>query len=151
MRFVSLIKISTDEGIVGWSDIETQPHVAKAIVDAPSGGAVGFEGLRAALIGEDPLEHERLWQKMYRFMAYYGRQGAGMQILSGADIALWDIAGKAFGQPICNAARRALSRTVKALRLDPLPPHARRDAGGGRRLPGAGFPGDQVRLGRLRR
>jgi L-rhamnonate dehydratase len=100
VRFVSLLKISTDEGITGWSDIETQPHVGKAIVDAPSGGAVGFEGLRRALIGEDPLERERLWQKMYRFLAYYGRDGAGMQMISGADIALWDIAGKAFQQPV---------------------------------------------------
>jgi L-rhamnonate dehydratase len=100
VRFVALLKISTDEGITGWADIETQPHVGKAIVDAPSGGAVGFESLRAALIGEDPLERERLWQKMYRFLAYYGRQGAGMQMLSGADIALWDIAGKAFQQPV---------------------------------------------------
>jgi L-alanine-DL-glutamate epimerase-like enolase superfamily enzyme len=100
VRFVSLLKINTDEGITGWSDIETQPHVGRAIVEAPSGGAVGFESLRAALIGENPLEHERLWQKMYRFLAYYGRQGAGMQMLSGADIALWDIAGRAFGQSI---------------------------------------------------
>jgi L-rhamnonate dehydratase len=100
VRFVSLLKISTDEGITGWSDVETQPHVGKALVDAPSGGVVGFESLRAALIGEDPLERERLWQKMYRFLAYYGRQGAGMQMMSGADIALWDIAGKAFGQPV---------------------------------------------------
>ncbi len=100
VRFVSLIKITTDEGITGWSDIETQPHVGKAVVDAPSGGVVGFEGLRAALIGEDPFERERLWQKAYRYLAYYGRQGVGMQMLSGADIALWDIAGKATGQPI---------------------------------------------------
>ena len=100
VRFVSLLKISTDVGITGWSDIETQPHVGKAVVDAPSGGAVGFEGLRSALIGEDPLERERLWQKMYRYLAYYGRQGAGMQMISGADIALWDIAGKAFEQPV---------------------------------------------------
>jgi L-alanine-DL-glutamate epimerase-like enolase superfamily enzyme len=100
VRFVSLLKISTDEGITGWSDIETQPHVGKAIVDAPSSGVVGFESLRSALIGEDPLERERLWQKGYRYLAYYGRQGAGMQMLSGADIALWDIAGKAFGQPV---------------------------------------------------
>ena len=100
VRFVSLLKISTDVGITGWSDIETQPHVGKAIVEAPSGGAVGFEGLRSALVGEDPLERERLWQKMYRYLAYYGRQGAGMQMISGADIALWDIAGKAFGQPV---------------------------------------------------
>jgi L-alanine-DL-glutamate epimerase-like enolase superfamily enzyme len=100
VRFVSLIKVSTDEGVIGWSDIETQPHVGKAIVDAPSGGAVGFESLKAAFLGEDPLERERLWQKAYRYMAYYGRSGAGMQMLSGADIALWDIAGKAFNQPI---------------------------------------------------
>lgn len=101
VRFVSLIKITTDEGLVGWSDIETQPHVGKAIVDAPSGGAIGFESIKSALIGEDPLEHERLFQKMNRYLAYYGRQGAGMQMISGADIALWDIAGKALGQPIC--------------------------------------------------
>ena len=75
VRFVSLLRISTDEGINGWSDIETQPHVGKAIVDAPSGGAIGFESLKAALIGENPLEHERLWQKMYRYLAYYGRSG----------------------------------------------------------------------------
>jgi L-alanine-DL-glutamate epimerase-like enolase superfamily enzyme len=100
VRFVSLIKISTDEGICGWSDIETQPHVGKAIVDAPSGGQIGFESIRTALIGENPLERERLWQKMVRYLAYYGRQGAGMQMISGADIALWDIAGKALGQPI---------------------------------------------------
>ena len=100
VRYICLLKISTDTGITGWSDIETQPHVGKAIVAAPSGGQIGFEGLRQALVDEDPLERERLWQKMYRYMAYYGRQGAGMHMISGADIALWDIAGKAIGQPI---------------------------------------------------
>ena len=100
VRFISLIRIRTDEGITGWSDVETQPHVGRAVVEAPSGGQVGFESLRAALLGENPLERERLWQKMYRYVGYYGRQGAGMQMISGADIALWDIAGKALGQPI---------------------------------------------------
>ena len=100
VRFVSLLKISTDEGIVGWSDVETQPHVGKAIVDAPWGGQVGFEALRSALVGEDPFERERLREKMHRYMAYYGRQGAGVQMMSGADIALYDIAGKALGQPV---------------------------------------------------
>jgi L-rhamnonate dehydratase len=100
VRFVSLVRIRTDEGICGWSDVETQPHVGRAIVHAPSGGQIGFESLGAALIGEDPLERERLWQKMYRYLAYYGRQGAGMHMLSGMDIALWDLAGQATGQPI---------------------------------------------------
>ena len=114
VRFVSLLKISTDEGITGWSDIETQPHVGKAIVDAPSGGQIGFESLRAALVGEDPLEHERLWQKMVRYLGYYGRQGAGMQMISGADIALWDIAGKAYSQPICKLLGAQYRDRVKA-------------------------------------
>jgi L-rhamnonate dehydratase len=114
VRFVSLIKITTDDGIVGWSDIETQPHVGKSIVDAPSGGAIGFESIKAALIGEDPLEHERLWQKMLRFLAYYGRQGAGMQMISGADIALWDIAGQALKQPICKLLGAKYRDKVKA-------------------------------------
>ena len=100
VRFISLLKITTDTGLIGWADIETQPHVGKAIVEAPSGGAIGFESIRAALLGEDPFERERLWQKMYRYLAYYGRAGAGMQMISGADIALWDLVGKATGQPM---------------------------------------------------
>jgi len=114
VRFIALLKITTDEGLTGWSDIETQPHVARAIVDAPSGGQIGFEGLRSALVGEDPFERERLWQKMYRYMAYYGRQGAGMHLISGADIALWDIAGKAFGQPVCKLLGAKYRERVKA-------------------------------------
>jgi L-alanine-DL-glutamate epimerase-like enolase superfamily enzyme len=114
VRFVSLVKVSTDEGIIGWSDVETQPHVGHAIVHAPSGGQIGFESLRAALIGENPLERERLWQKMYRFVAYYGRQGAGMQMISGIDIALWDIAGKALEQPVWALLGAKYRDTVKA-------------------------------------
>jgi len=114
VRFISLLKITTDEGITGWSDIETQPQLGKTIVEAPSGGQIGFESLQQALVGEDPLERERLWQKMYRYLAYYGRQGAGMHMLSGADIALWDIAGKAFGQPICKLLGAKYRQRVKA-------------------------------------
>ncbi len=77
VRFISLLRIDTDEGISGWADIETQPHVGRAIVEVPGAGQVGFESIKAALVGENPLERERLWQKMYRYMAYYGRQGRG--------------------------------------------------------------------------
>ena len=48
IRYLSLIRITTDDGIVGWSDIETQPHVGRTIVHVPSGGQIGFESLRAA-------------------------------------------------------------------------------------------------------
>ena len=47
VRFVSLLKISTDAGITGWSDIETQPHVGKAIVDAPQAARSVSKGCAA--------------------------------------------------------------------------------------------------------
>jgi len=114
VRFVCLLRVATDEGIVGWSEVETQPHVGRAIVDAPSGAQVGFESLRDALLGEDPLQRERLWQKMYRCLAYYGRQGAGMHMISGADVALWDISGKALGVPVYGLLGAKYRDRVKA-------------------------------------
>ncbi len=101
IKHLGIVKVETDAGITGYSDLETQPHVARAIVDAPSEGAVpGFQGLRSVLLGEDPLEVERLWHKMYMASVYYGRRGAALQVISGIDIALWDIVGKRVGQPI---------------------------------------------------
>ena len=101
IKYLGIVKVETDAGITGYADLETQPHVARAIVDAPSEGSVqGFLGLRSVLIGEDPFEVERLWHKMYMASVYYGRRGAVMQVISGIDIALWDIVGKKVGQPI---------------------------------------------------
>jgi L-alanine-DL-glutamate epimerase-like enolase superfamily enzyme len=51
---------------------------------------------------------------MYRYLGYYGRQGVGMHMLSGADIALWDIAGKACGQPVCKLLGAKYRNKVKA-------------------------------------
>lgn len=101
IKHLGIVRVKTDAGITGYSDIETQPHIARAIVEAPAEGAVpGFEGLRAVLLGEDPLEVERLWHKMYMASVYYGRRGAAIQVISGIDIALWDIIGKSTRQPI---------------------------------------------------
>src|SRR5579875_1696719 len=90
IKYLAVVKVTTDAGITGYADIETQPHVARAIVEAPSGDAVpGFQGLKHVLIGEDPFEVERLWQKMYMASVYYGRRGAAIQVISGIDIAPW--------------------------------------------------------------
>lgn len=102
IKYLGIVKVETDAGIVGYADLETQPHVAKAIVDAPSEGSVeGFKGLRSVLLGEDPFDVERLWHKMYMASVYYGRRGAAMQVISGIDIALWDIIGKKVKEPVC--------------------------------------------------
>ena len=95
-----LLKVCTDEGITGWSDIETAPHVGAAVVRAPVSGSGLFEGLRQLAMGEDPFEVERLWDKIYRGTIYYGRRGVAMQVLSGFDIACHDIMGKAVGRPV---------------------------------------------------
>jgi len=59
-----------------------------------------FDGLRSLIVGENPLEVERLWYRMYRGSIYYGRRGAALQAMSAIDIALWDIMGKFYQQPI---------------------------------------------------
>ena len=115
IKFLGIIRVTTDSGITGYADIETQPHVAKAIVEAPSEGTTpGFQGLRSVLIGEDPLETDRLWNKMYMASVYYGRRGAAIQAISGVDIALWDIAGKALGVPVYKLLGGGYRDKVKA-------------------------------------
>jgi L-alanine-DL-glutamate epimerase-like enolase superfamily enzyme len=101
--YLGIVKVSTDAGISGFSDIETAPTVAKAAIEAPQWSEAGmecFDGLASLLVGENPLETERLWYKMYRGSIYYGRRGAALQAISAIDIALWDIAGKFYGVPI---------------------------------------------------
>ncbi len=102
--YMGLVRVSTDAGITGYSDMETSAPVAKAAVEAPSWSEPGnecFEGLASLIVGENPLEPERLWYKMYRGSIYYGRRGVAIQAISSIDIALWDIIGKFYGQPVC--------------------------------------------------
>jgi L-alanine-DL-glutamate epimerase-like enolase superfamily enzyme len=102
--FMGIVRVSTDAGITGYSDMETCASVAKACVDAPKWsqeeGMECFDGLATLLLGENPLEVERLWYSMYRGSIYYGRRGVAIQAISAIDIALWDICGKFYGQPI---------------------------------------------------
>jgi L-alanine-DL-glutamate epimerase-like enolase superfamily enzyme len=103
--YMGLVKVTTDSGICGYSDMETCAGVAKACVDAPrwsqEEGMECFDGLASLLAGENPLEVERLWYRMYRGSIYYGRRGVAIQAISAIDIALWDICGKVYGQPLC--------------------------------------------------
>ena len=94
-----VIRISTDEGITGIGEVDSSPELVRALVQAPSSHAVATS-LRDALLGEDPLDVERLWHKMYRSLIYFGRRGIAIHAISGLDIALWDIKGKALGKPV---------------------------------------------------
>ena len=94
-----LVRVRTDNGLEGVGEADSSPEVVKAIIDAPFSHNIAC-GLRQLLVGENPLEHERLWQKMYRRTMYFGRTAVGITAMAAVDMALWDLKGKAFGEPI---------------------------------------------------
>jgi L-rhamnonate dehydratase len=108
-----VVRVHTDAGIVGVGEVDSAPEVVKAVIEAPASHAIA-SGLRHVLIGQDPLEVERLWQVMYRAAIYYGRRGVAMHALSGIDIALWDIKGKALGKPVAELIGPAKRNRVRA-------------------------------------
>jgi L-rhamnonate dehydratase len=87
-----LVEIETDTGIVGhgFTSITEEDVIARAI-DAVAGPEI---------IGDDPLAHERVWEKLYWEMMPRGQTGYAAHALAAIDVALWDIKGKALGQPI---------------------------------------------------
>ena len=85
------VKVFTDAGIYGVGEASGWPRVVEtAIAD-----------LSTILIGDDPFEIEKLWQKMYLAMMGHGMTGiVGSGALTGIEMALWDIKGKALGVPV---------------------------------------------------
>ena len=61
---------------------------------------LGFRTLRELLLGEDPLDTERLWDKLYIGSAYYGRRGLAMHCISAIDNCLWSIRAQAAGMSL---------------------------------------------------
>ncbi|MDX1935402.1 MAG: mandelate racemase/muconate lactonizing enzyme family protein [Capsulimonadales bacterium] len=115
-----LVRIHTDNGLIGVGEADSSPEVMRAIFDAPFSHTLSC-GLRQLLLGEDPRDVERLWEKMYRGTIYFGRRGAAIQAISAADIALWDILGKATGLPVCQLLGGIYRRRVRAYASDLMP------------------------------
>ena len=108
-----IIKVHTDEGIVGYGEVDSAPWVIKSIIDSPVSHRI-CGGLAQAIIGEDPFEIEKLWEKMYLSSAFYGRRGAAINAISGIDIALWDIMGKALNKPVYKLLGGGIRKRVRA-------------------------------------
>ncbi len=87
-----LVQVTTDEGVTGWGESFAYgaPLAVCHVVD---------EALRPLLVGQDPLRLEHLTQAMYRALMIWGRRGLAVFALSGVELALWDLAGKARGLP----------------------------------------------------
>jgi len=85
------VRIHTDEGIIGLG--ESYPN-------AEAEASIVHTRLASVLLGKDPGNIDRLWADMFLNISYCGWAGAEMRALSAVDIALWDLLGKATGQPI---------------------------------------------------
>lgn len=86
-----VVELRTDDGLVGWGDCYGPAAVNKTIVEAV---------LRPNVLGRDPFDVEVIWEELYNKVKDYGLTGMTIASISGIDIALWDLIGKATGRPI---------------------------------------------------
>ena len=139
----TFVRISTDEGLVGWGEATNYPGRGSFLT------AAAVEAQANILVGQDPNQIEPLWHSIFRRYTYLGSRGLPSTALSGIDIALWDLKGKSLGRPIydllggafrhdvrlyangwftdCNtpeqygaAARKVVESGHEALKLDPF-------------------------------
>ena len=86
----TLIAVFTDEGITGWGSAFTNDELVLGALHV----------LAPLYLGENPLEPERVSEKLHANTFWMGRGGSITHAISGIDIAMWDILGKAVGQPV---------------------------------------------------
>jgi L-alanine-DL-glutamate epimerase-like enolase superfamily enzyme len=94
-----VVQVHTDEGITGIGEVDTNPWVAKALIEAPGSHIMNLS-FKELLVGQDPTQPRAIWDRLYTFTAMTGRRGAGICAIGAVDMALWDICGKAAGKPI---------------------------------------------------
>ena len=86
----TLIAVFTDEGVTGYGSVFTNDQLVRAALAV----------LQPLYLGENPLEPERVSDKLHANTFWMGRGGSLTHAISGIDIAIWDILGKVTGQPV---------------------------------------------------
>lgn len=89
---VCLVEVEADNGLVG--------HGFTAITEEEVVAAAVNEVAAPNLLGEHPLAHEKLWEKLYWLLSPRGQTGYALHAIAAIDVALWDLKGKHFGQPV---------------------------------------------------
>lgn len=89
---INAVIVETDEGITGLG-------IGAGIQGAPNVFASILDHIKQVVVGRDPLDNERHWHEMWR-PKLVGRRGITTRVISGLDIALWDLKGKAAGMPV---------------------------------------------------
>lgn len=88
------VAIDTDEGITGIGECTNFPHNSDLIV------AQALHAVRDWLIGRDPARIDEIWSTLFRHYTYLGNRGLITTVISGIDIALWDLKGKALDRSV---------------------------------------------------
>jgi L-rhamnonate dehydratase len=87
-----LVEIETDQGLIGHGFTAiTEEDVIARIIEGVAGPAI---------IGDDPMAHEAVWDKLYWTLMPRGQTGYAAHAVAALDVALWDLKGKALGQPV---------------------------------------------------
>ncbi len=110
IRHVTLARVETTDGLVGWGECISQfPEsclATKIVIE---------QGFAPLLIGQSALEVEARWNQMLDRIWWYGPQGIAAFAVSAIDMALWDVKGKVLGQPVCNLIGGKLFENVSAM------------------------------------
>jgi L-alanine-DL-glutamate epimerase-like enolase superfamily enzyme len=93
-RNTTLVRVWTNKGIHGIGEIGEDSCIPQSV------GHIVEEHFKPMLLGEDPFNVEKLWRKMFVRSLHWGRKGGAVKIISGLEIALWDIIGKALNRPV---------------------------------------------------
>ena len=108
VRSATLVEIKTNSGLVGWGEAFCQglepPEISAAVIE---------NALKPILLDQSPLNIEVLWHKMYNSTRDYGRKGSVVSGISAVDIALWDITGKYYDQPVYQLLGGAFRTKIK--------------------------------------
>lgn len=146
-RTAHLVEVETDAGLTGWGECFGPGAIAlanKAIVEGV---------IQPMVLGMDPLDRDVIWHKAYNLTRDHGQKGMPIQALSGVDIALWDIAGKAAGLPICKLIggvhrdRVGVYGYGMMLRPEPVAELAARFVDEATAIKAAGFQATKMKIG----
>ena len=106
-----VVVIHTDGGVSGVGECDANPWMAKACIEAPGTHTMGLS-IKDMLIGANPFEIGDLWRKIYLGTAMNGRRGMVIHALSAVEMALWDLCGKAVGEPVHALLGGATRQTI---------------------------------------
>ncbi len=126
------IEIDTDDGITGLGECSNWPRQGDVLVGHT------LEVLKEEILGRDPAHIEAIWNDLFRQYTYLGNRGLITTVISGINIALWDIKGKAAGKPIYDLLGGPVREDV-LLYTHPAGATPEDLAAGGRRLVEEGY------------